>query len=79
VNDDLTQEQWLEREKALNLELLRLQRAMVTQGQRTMDEMFEFQCQLLSTRALMQRDPGTVPASAQPATGGRESTGASAP
>ena len=50
ANGELGLEEWLPIEKYLNSELLQLQSHSVSQGEDTLDKVFEFQNTLLSTR-----------------------------
>ena len=50
ANEECGHEEWLPIEKNLNSELLQLQSHRVSQGEDTLDKVFEFQNTLLSTR-----------------------------
>jgi len=56
VNRELSQSQWLANEQKLNADLLKLQTASLSQGKNTIDQIFEFQNWLLSTRELLKRN-----------------------
>ena len=58
ANGELGHEEWLPIEKYLNSELLQLQSHSVSQGEDTLDKVFEFQNSLLSTRELLKRNAG---------------------
>ena len=59
INGELTQDEWLAKEQKLNAELLKLQLSEVShQGDKTIDQVFEFQNTLLSTRELFKRNAG---------------------
>ena len=58
VNRELAQDQWISKEQKLNAELLKLQTSKVTEGKNTIDQVFEFQNWLLSTRELLKRNTG---------------------
>ena len=58
ANGELDHEEWLPIEKYLNSELLQLQSHRVSQGEVTLDKVFEFQNTLLSTRELLKTNAG---------------------
>ena len=58
ANGELDHEEWLPIEKYLNSELLQLQSLRVSQGEVTLDKVFEFQNTLLSTRELLKTNAG---------------------
>lgn len=55
VNRELSHDQWLANEQKLNADLVKLQTARLSQGENTIDQIFEFQNWLLSTRELLKR------------------------
>ena len=58
ANEECGHEEWLPIEKNLNSELLQLQSHRVSQGEDTLDKVFEFQNTLLSTRKVLKRVAG---------------------
>jgi hypothetical protein len=58
-NRELPQDQWLAKEQELNVALLKLQAAELSQRKTTVDAIFEFQNWLLSTRELLKKTTGT--------------------
>ena len=58
ANEECGNEEWLPIEKNLNSELLQLQSHRVSQGEDTLDKVFEFQNTLLSTRELLKINAG---------------------
>jgi hypothetical protein len=64
VNGELAQDKWLAYEQKLNADLLKLQTALLSQGKNSIDQIFEFQNWLLSTRGMLKRTPGASKPSA---------------
>lgn len=56
TNGKLTQERWLAKEQQLNAELLGIQLSEVSQGDKAINQVFEFQNSLLSTREMLMRN-----------------------
>ena len=56
TNGKLTQERWLAKEQQLNAELLGIQLSEVSQGDKAINQVFEFQNSLLSTREMLKRN-----------------------
>ena len=56
ANGELGRDQWLAKEKKLNVELLQIQSHRVSQGQDSIEKVFAFQNTLLSTRELLRRN-----------------------